>query len=162
MADAVPFAPSLSTRFTREESRLSSFRLNMPLMRAVIVGFFGGGGFNKASPWPLACAGVALLEGGGSAKWPSGWEWMEEFVDADGTGEAPGFAEPVGGVEEVAAMLVVVEKAWVGLLEDGVEWEDRVSKEWSGETSVSRGLGRSPGVLLNSQQNSSRSSAGCE
>jgi hypothetical protein len=69
-----------------------------------------------------------LFEGGGSAKLPSGWEWIEEVVDREGTGEAPGFAELVGGVFDVAAILEVkVDR--VGWLEGVVELEDRLSKE---------------------------------
>jgi hypothetical protein len=66
----------------------------MPLIRDVIVGFFG---LRPASPVAMAAVFTPFVRGGGRAKFPSGWECREDVVDTEGTGEATGFALALGG-----------------------------------------------------------------
>ena len=83
--------------FVRDGSLLTSLRLNMPLIRDVMVGFLGGS--KDATPFPLTW-GAGFFEGG-REKLPSGCECTEELVDAEGTGEATGFEEVTAGVFSV-------------------------------------------------------------
>lgn len=63
----------------------------MPLMREVMVGFFG---FSETSPFGCGVPWV----GGGSAKLPSGCECNEEVVEIEGAGEATGLELALGGL----------------------------------------------------------------
>jgi hypothetical protein len=89
----------------RAESLLSSLRPNMPLIRDVIVGFFG---LSCASPLATTPPFTAPCVGGGRAKLPSGCECNEEVVvETEGTGEATGLEEADWGLLLVGAAMVL-------------------------------------------------------
>jgi len=72
-------------------------------MRDVMVGFLT---LRAASPFtyaPLAGTGFAF---GGRAKFASGWDCTEDAVEAEGTGEATGFAVAEVGLLVVGAAMV--------------------------------------------------------
>jgi len=102
-APFIPLSIILSGWAVRAESLLSvSFRVNMPLMREDIVGFFG---FRHEAL--LDCRESAPgLFGGTNEKLPSGCESSEEVVEEDGTGEAVVLELVLGGL--LASLSVAV------------------------------------------------------
>ena len=94
-APFIPLSTILSGWAIRVESLLSvSFRVNMPLMREDIVGFFG---FRLGAL--LDCREFApALFGGDNEKLPSSCESSEEVVEEDGAGEAVVLELVLGGL----------------------------------------------------------------
>jgi hypothetical protein len=83
----------------------------MPLMREVIVGFFG---LSNASPFARApFAGAGALVGGGTARFVSDCECCDEAVETEGAGEGAGvgFAEVLEGLLASAGAAMVVTTA---------------------------------------------------
>ena len=111
-------------RLTRDESLLSlSLRPNIPLMRDVMVGFFG---LSNASPF--CCAPfVGALPGGGSAKFGSGCECSDEAVDTEGAGEATGFDAALCELPLVVAAMVEVGRSRPGAKVSGRGFRGSIS-----------------------------------
>lgn len=102
-APFIPLSIILSGWAIRAESLLSvSFRVNMPLMREDIVGFFG---FRPGVL--LDCREfVPALFGGDNEKLPSSCESSEEVVEEDRTGEVMVLGLVLGGL--LASLSVAV------------------------------------------------------